>query len=125
MSDVLSKFKGCILGGAIGDSLGYPVEFLKMDEIIEEYGKDGITKQKLYNNKALVSDDTQMTLFTMEGLIQEGEDILDSIYNAYLDWLKTQHYKTIQKGRSSLFLSFLGPHLQHMEVPRLGGKSEL
>ncbi|MGN0438860.1 MAG: ADP-ribosylglycohydrolase family protein [Lachnospiraceae bacterium] len=99
MSDLLSKFKGCILGGAAGDALGYPVEFLKMDEIIEEYGQDGITAHKLYNHKALVSDDTQMTLYTACGLLKGYTrfvtrgimgDWVMYVHRAYQDWRYTQ-----------------------------------
>ncbi len=36
-------FRGCLLGGAIGDALGWPVEFLRMNEIKKKYGKEGIT----------------------------------------------------------------------------------
>ncbi len=68
MKDI-NKFKGCLIGGAIGDALGYPVEFLKLSEIKEKYGNNGITKYDLVNNIAPISDDTQMTLFTAEGLI--------------------------------------------------------
>ena len=38
----LKKVWGCLVGGAIGDALGYPVEFMKLDAIREKYGKDGI-----------------------------------------------------------------------------------
>ncbi len=99
MSKVLDKFKGCILGGAVGDALGYPVEFLKMDEIIEEYGKTGITEYKLYNGKALVSDDTQMTMYTACGLLKGYTrfvtreimgDWVEYVHRAYQDWRYTQ-----------------------------------
>lgn len=99
MSDLLNKFKGCIFGGAIGDALGYPIEFLKMDEIREEYGKDGITMHKLYNNKALVSDDTQMTMYTACGLLKGYTrfvtrgimgDWAEYVHRAYQDWRYTQ-----------------------------------
>ena len=65
----LDKFKGCLIGGAIGDALGYPVEFYSLDEIYSEYGGNGIRDYKLINGKALISDDTQMTLFTANGLL--------------------------------------------------------
>lgn len=99
MSELLDKFKGCILGGAAGDALGYPIEFLKMDEIIEEYGKAGITEHKLYNGKALVSDDTQMTMYTACGLLKGYTrfvtrgimgDWAEYVHRAYQDWRYTQ-----------------------------------
>ncbi len=65
----LDKFKGCLLGGAAGDALGYAVEFLDELGIVKKYGKNGITSYDLLDGKALISDDTQMTLFTANGLL--------------------------------------------------------
>lgn len=36
-------FRGCLIGGAIGDALGWPVEFLSRAQIREKYGPAGIT----------------------------------------------------------------------------------
>ena len=64
------EFRGCLVGGAIGDALGYPVEFMREKEIISRYGKNGIRGYTLAKNgKALISDDTQMTLFTATSLL--------------------------------------------------------
>ncbi len=65
----LSLFRGCLLGGAIGDSLGYPIEFLQGAEIAKRYGKSA-PRELGYGGKPVVSDDTQMTLFTAEGVIR-------------------------------------------------------
>lgn len=95
------KLLGCIAAGAMGDALGYEVEFWQYDEIISEFGKNGLTQYVLHQNKALISDDTQMTLFTMNGLILAKEkemDYVDAIYEAYQDWLKTQMHSDIQTG---------------------------
>ena len=62
---------GCIMGGAIGDALGYPVEFMRYDEIINKYGEKGITELELTNGFAQISDDTQMTLYTANAVIRE------------------------------------------------------
>ena len=35
-------YTGCLLGGAVGDALGWPVEFLDREDIVKEYGPDGI-----------------------------------------------------------------------------------
>ena len=52
-----------------GDALGYAVEFLKEEQIFQRYGENGITEYSLRNGKAEISDDTQMTLFTANGLL--------------------------------------------------------
>ena len=59
---VLDRFRGCMLGGALGDALGYPVEFLSADEINKQYGKNGITdlRPDKQLGAAPVSDDTQI-----------------------------------------------------------------
>lgn len=90
------KIKGCLLGGAVGDALGYPVEFTSYRNIVSKYGKNGIENFELHNGVALISDDTQMTIFTAEGLINgySNKDLsIKYIYWAYLDWLKTQGYE--------------------------------
>lgn len=67
----IDQIRGCLLGGAAGDALGYPVEFMGEKAIFLRYGKKGITEYELDPKlgKALISDDTQMTLFTANGLL--------------------------------------------------------
>ena len=64
----LSKIRGSLIGGAAGDALGYEVEFMSDAAIRARFGPDGITDYELSDGKALFSDDTQMTLFTANGL---------------------------------------------------------
>ena len=63
------KYRGCLIGGAAGDALGYPVEFMKASSIYGRYGNEGITCYDLDGDNALISDDTQMTLFTATGIM--------------------------------------------------------
>ena len=88
-----NRILGCLIGGAAGDALGYAVEFMKYDSIIKQFGKDGITSYSIdpMTVKALISDDTQMTLFTAEGLLEQEGDELQNIYHAYQNWLITQN----------------------------------
>ena len=90
MNKLLNKFKGCILGGAVGDALGYPIEFMSEEEIFSIYGKGGITVYNLNNGVAEISDDTQMTLFSIDGLILSDNDEVESIRKCYIDWANTQ-----------------------------------
>lgn len=66
----LDVIRGSLFGGAMGDALGYPVEFMKREEIVEQFGDKGISEYVL-NSKGLaeISDDTQMTLFTATGIL--------------------------------------------------------
>ena len=99
MEILTDKIRGCLVGGAIGDALGYSVEFMPYPSIIRQYGSDGITSFTLEDNLALFSDDTQMTLFTANGLLNgivrnnflhRQSSLIDNIGNAYIDWYKTQ-----------------------------------
>jgi ADP-ribosyl-[dinitrogen reductase] hydrolase len=39
---VHERFRGCLLGGAVGDALGAPVEFMQRSDIVERFGELGI-----------------------------------------------------------------------------------
>ena len=58
------KAVGSLVGGAVGDALGYAVEFYEDSTIFKKYGENGITDYHLCDGVALISDDTQMTMFT-------------------------------------------------------------
>ncbi|MFB3826996.1 MAG: ADP-ribosylglycohydrolase family protein [Bryobacteraceae bacterium] len=92
--DWLNRRVGCLVGGAIGDAFGYPVEFKRLPAIRARYGPRGIREPQLRDGKLVTSDDTQMTLFTLEGLLRglRGGNPIEEIRLAYLDWLDTQGY---------------------------------
>lgn len=93
---------GCMVGGAVGDALGYTVEFDSRRDILRRFGDKGITRYELdqKTGKALVSDDTQMSLFTAAGCLlgmTRGacRGIMGRLYGycefTYLNWLTTQN----------------------------------
>lgn len=99
MKNTKDHFRGCLLGGAIGDALGWPVEFLRYQDILHRYGIEGITELPLNPKaKAEITDDTQMTLFTAEGILRgftsmkaKGtSDDATSVFYAYQRWFLTQ-----------------------------------
>lgn len=69
MTKTKDKYQGCLVGGAAGDALGYAVEFDSESSIFSQYGKKGITEYALHSGKAIISDDTQMTMFTATALL--------------------------------------------------------
>ena len=93
-------YTGCLLGGAVGDALGWPVEFNDMQEIINKYGPAGIQElEPGEDNLFEITDDTQMTLFTAEGLLRAWAtarhtggvpDFTATVRSSYRCWLKTQ-----------------------------------
>lgn len=104
----LDCVRGSLIGGAAGDALGYAVEFNHYSEIIAKYGLSGITEYDLVNGVAEISDDTQMTLFTANGLLMgltrkfmRGIGRAPEYYveYAYQDWFDTQmkSYKSVME----------------------------
>ena len=104
----LSNYKACLKGGAMGDAMGWPVEFMRLNSIKRQYGNKGIQDLVLnYKRKAEITDDTQMTMFTADGLLKnvcktlkldEVPD-MNTVFNSYKLWLNTQYGKMIQKGQ--------------------------
>lgn len=102
------RIRGSLLGGAIGDAFGYPVEFVRGYEAFN-------AKYPVHENVAIISDDTQMTLFTACGILwgdtrcalktggsSNGHINPEYIKMAYHDWYKTQYpsYKDNQMNVS-------------------------
>jgi ADP-ribosylglycohydrolase len=73
------KAQAILYGLALGDALGWPIEFLNMQKINIIYGPEGIQEPP---DPALVTDDTQTTLAVAEGLIEAGREDIDTLMNA-------------------------------------------
>jgi len=113
---VRDKVRGSLLGGAAGDALGYAVEFVPVQAILLAHGPLGITAYETdsWTGKAMISDDTQMTLFTANGILSAetcgpvcGERTAEYITKAYLDWLRTQETEDIRQLRGEERVSWL------------------
>ena len=121
-----SQFKACLLGGAVGDVLGAPVEFDSRAEILRSYESQGITDYDVaYDRLGAITDDTQLTLFTAEGLLRaqvrhdhKGLCHLPSVVShAYLRWLETQGYRAAAPGVTPDGILFLNPELHARRAP--------
>lgn len=92
------RLHASILGGAYGDSLGAEIEFLSLDTIRRKF-PNGISDLPPHQGlRGAITDDTQMTLFTVEGLIRAHvRGALKGIchppsvvHHALLRWYRTQ-----------------------------------
>lgn len=87
-----NRYIGCVIGAAIGDSMGYVSEVLA-----DEYVDDPVVDEN--TNLFPVSDDTQMSLFTMDGLMWAyircssrgiGSYEASGVWQSYARWYYTQ-----------------------------------
>lgn len=123
---ILDRYRGCLIGGAAGDALGYAVEFLSAEQIFQKYGGNGITDYDLVDGAAQISDDTQMTLFTANGLLigttrGRMRGIMapypSYIFRCYQDWLNTQATEDFEQDHDPVSWLYHIPELHHSREP--------
>jgi ADP-ribosylglycohydrolase len=99
VAELHSRARGCLLAGALGDALGAPIEFMTLTMIRGWFGYAGLQRlEPAYGRLGAITDDTQMTLFTAEGLVRASVrgksrgigDPASVVHHAYLRWLHTQ-----------------------------------
>lgn len=93
------KFRGCLLGGVIGDFIGWKVEFLIYKEILRQ----GLKKIFKLERNVEIIDDIQLILFIVEGLIfvcflgifvfLDILYVVQKVYEVYCRWLYIQGYR--------------------------------
>lgn len=87
------KAHAILLGLALGDALGYAVEFQSLESIKQRYGQRGIEEPP---HPALYSDDTQMTIALAEGLLDAGLDApldaqMEAVSARFIEWKNSPH----------------------------------
>lgn len=94
------KYRASLLGGALGDALGAPIEVLKsFEDIRAKHGPKGLQDFAVYDSGWLddaegglgaITDDTGMSVMTAAAMAQGGEDTAEAslrrIWQAYLHW---------------------------------------
>lgn len=121
-------FRGCLLGGAVGDALGAAVEFMSLDQIRSTFGAEGVRELvPAYGRVGAITDDTQMTLFTAEGLLRaevrgRGKGVChvpSVVHHAYIRWLHTQRERSAHIWSAEEMDGWLYslPELHHRRAP--------
>lgn len=87
-----SRIKGALLGVVVGDALGVPVEFV----FRETLDRDPVTTMIGYGTHSQPagtwSDDTSMTLCTLESLVEKQGVDLSDIANRFVRWHKQGYW---------------------------------
>lgn len=90
------KFRGALLGCATGDALGYPLQSFSVGRIQRKFGPFGLrtlVRDAKNGKKAPVSDNTQMVLATIDGILWADAkklDVVDGMYRGYMRWFYSQ-----------------------------------
>ena len=64
-----NAYRGCLLGLAVGDAMGYTVDSRSLAEIREDYGPNGLLGYDLVNGYAEITSYTQLAAFACNGLL--------------------------------------------------------
>ncbi len=107
MGEKQNLFRGCILGLAVGDAMGYTVDSKSLDEICADYGPNGLLGYDLVNGYADVTSYTQLAAFAANGLLlglTRGQlrgimaPPVRYIALAVREWSRSQHYCEQEKN---------------------------
>lgn len=90
--------RGCLLGLAVGDAMGYPIDKKSWQEICEAYGPNGLLGYDLVNGSADITSYTQLAAFVCNGLLlgtTRGHMDKLSRYTALSlrEWAKSQQFR--------------------------------
>lgn len=86
---MLERFEGCLVGLAIGDALGMPVEGLRPELIQKRYGKveDFLPAPHRGLGPGQFTDDTQMMIIHAESIVEKGRVDPEDLARRFVRWL--------------------------------------
>ena len=108
-----TSYRGCLLGLAVGDAMGYTVDDRSLEQIRTDYGPEGLLGYDLVNGYADVTSYTQLAAFSCNGLLlglTRGQ--MQGVMAPYVryialaerEWSQTQRYSG-NVGRNACWVS--------------------
>ena len=97
MGDRKSAYRGCFLGLAVGDAMGFTVDDKSWEQICDDYGPNGLLGYDLVNGCAEVTSYTQVAAYVANALllgVSRGKpsSYLNYISQAMRLWAKRQYF---------------------------------
>jgi ADP-ribosylglycohydrolase len=80
------KFRGTLVGCAVGDALGAPVEGMPADAIKEKYGKVTDFLDERFG-AGRITDDTQMTVCLAQSILELGKFYVEHTASRFALWI--------------------------------------
>ncbi len=98
MDAKIASYRGCLLGLAVGDAMGYAVDNKSWEEICEDYGPNGLLGYDLVNGCADITSYTQIAAFLCNGLLLGAirgnpENLSKYMALAAREWAKSQQFR--------------------------------
>ena len=88
----MSVVKNSLVGFAVGDAMGVPLEFEHREKLLEK----PVTTMTGYGSysvpEGVWSDDTSMTLATMDSIIEKNGIDYNDMANRFLNWINNAEY---------------------------------
>ena len=102
--DILSRATGCLLGLAVGDALGAPLEFMTGHQIQIKHGtvRDMIGGGWLGLRPGETTEDTALMVRLARSLVEKGEFMREDVALRYAEW-----YRRGQKSPSGVLRTAL------------------
>jgi ADP-ribosylglycohydrolase len=94
----MKRIKDALIGSAIGDALGVPVEFTDRSRLINQNITTMLGNMSHNVEKGTWSDDTSMVLATMDSIINKRKVDYNDIMNNFLLWIKEGKYTPDNKA---------------------------
>lgn len=98
MEKRIASYRGCLLGLAVGDAMGYTVDSKSWDEICQDYGPNGLLGYDLVNGTADITSYTQLAAFLCNGILLGAirgnpEQLGKYMAMSLREWAKSQQFR--------------------------------
>lgn len=97
MANKLDAYRGCLLGLAVGDAMGMPVDDMTWEQIQENYGPHGLLGYDLRSDYAEITSYTQVAAFICNALLLsvsrgKGDKKLEYVKLGLKEWTRSQQF---------------------------------
>ena len=97
MTNQLDAYRGCLLGLAVGDAMGMPVDDMQLEKIRENYGPHGLLGYDLKSDYAEITSYTQLAAYICNALLLsvsrgDGSKMVDFANLGLREWTRSQQF---------------------------------